>query len=104
MTKHGVEDLDYQVVAQSTDDVYDTGNSPAVSMGHYLLESWQTSLLNRISSYGLRGESREQRRLLYMNAAAMRVWTEMGKIPRIIGAQNFPPRAAILTLGIPFTR
>ena len=94
----------YQIVAQSAEDVQSLENAPAVSMGPYLLKSGQRSLLTTISIYSLRGESREQIRLLYMNPAAIRVWQEMGKAPKIIGAQARPPHAALLTLGVPFSK
>jgi hypothetical protein len=95
--------LNYQIVVQSAEDVQNTRNAPAVSMGPYLIMSGQTSLLTKISIYSLRGESREQLRLLYMNAAAIQVWNEMGKAPKIIGAQTRPPHAALLTFGVPFS-
>ena len=97
-------DLHYQVVAQSSDDVQNIENAPAVSMGPYLLKSGQTSLLTTISVYSHRGESREQIRLLYMNAVAMHIWKEMGKAPKIIGAQVRPSRTALLTFGVPFSK
>ena len=96
--------LNYQIVAQNAEDVQNIENAPAVSMGPHLLESGQTSLLRTISIYSLRGESREQMRLLYMNAAAIQVWEEMGKTPRIVGAQVRPPHAALLTFGVPFSK
>ena len=101
--KHGSAVLNYRIVAQSMEEVQSVENAPAVSMGPYLLESGQTSLLRTISIYSLRGESREQIRLLYMNAAAIQVWKEMGKTLRIIGAQTRPPHSALLTLGVPFS-
>ncbi len=70
----------------------------------YLLKSSQINLLTKISVYSLRGGSREQVRLLYMNAPAIQVWEEMGKAPKIIGAQFRPPRSALLTLGVPFSK
>lgn len=97
-------DLNYQIIAQSADDVQNIENAPAVSMGPYLLKSGQVSLLTTISIYSLRGESREQVRLLYMNAAALQVWQEMGRSPKIIGAQVRPPRTALLTFGVPFSK
>ena len=99
-----VPDLHYLVVAQSADDVQNIENAPAVSMGPYLLKSGQVRLLTTISIYSLRGESREQIRLLYMNAVAMQIWKEMGKAPKIIGAQVRPARAALLTFGVPFSK
>jgi hypothetical protein len=95
--------LNYQIVAQSAEDVQNIENAPAVSMEPYLLKSGQRSLLTTISIYSLRGESREQIRLLYMNAAAIRIWEQMGKAPKIIGAQVRPPRTALLTFGVPFS-
>lgn len=95
--------LNYQIVAQSADDVQNIENAPAVSMGPYLLKSGQISLLTTISVYSLRGESREEVRLLYMNAVALRVWEEMGKAPKIVGAQFRPPRTALLAFGVPFS-
>jgi hypothetical protein len=44
--------LNYQVIAQSVEDIQDIENAPAISMG----------------------ESRDQMRLLHMNAAAIQVW------------------------------
>ena len=96
--------LNYQIIAQNAEDVQNIENAPAVTIGPYLLKSGQKSLLTAISIYSLRGESREQMRLLYMNAAAIRVWKEMGKAPKIIGAQVRPPRTALLTLGVPFSK
>ena len=96
-------DGNYQIVVQSADDVQDIENALAVSIGPYLLKSDQTRLLTTISVYSRRGESREQMRLLYMNAAAIRVWEEMGKAPKIIGAQVRPPHTALLTFGVPFS-
>ena len=95
--------LNYQVVVQSADEVQDVRNAPAVTMGAYLLESGQIDLLRRISVYSDRGETREQMRLLYLNAVAMKVWGEMGKAPKIIGAQFRPPRTALLVYGVPFS-
>jgi hypothetical protein len=51
--------LNYEIVAQSAEEVQDTQNAPAVSMGPYLVESGQTQLLTTISIYSERGESRE---------------------------------------------
>lgn len=104
VANQAVPDLHYQVVAQSADDVQNIENAPAVSMGPYLLKSGQASLLTTISVYSLRGESREQIRLLYMNAVAVQIWKEMGKAPKIIGAEVRPARTALLTFGVPFSK
>ena len=101
--KHGSSPLGYHVIAQNLEDVQDTENAPALSMEPFLHESGQIALLRTISIYSLRGESSEQVRVLYMNAAAIRVWRQMGKIPRIIGSQSRPPLAAILAFGVPFS-
>jgi hypothetical protein len=103
VAKHAPAVLNYKIVAQSAEDVQNTENAPSVSMGPYLLKSGQTCLLGTISIYSLRGESREQIRLLYMNAAAIRVWEQMGKAPKIIGAQVRPPHTSLLTFGVPFS-
>lgn len=95
--------LNYEIVAQSVEEVQDTQNAPAVSMGQYLIESGQTQLLTTISIYSERGESREQMRLLYMNAVALRVWKAMGKKPSLIGAQHRPSRTSLLAFGVPFS-
>jgi len=97
------ESLNYEIVAQSVEEVQDTENAPAVSMGPYLIESGQTPLLATISIYSQRGESREQARLLYMNAVALGVWKAMGKRPSMIGSQHRPPRTALLAFGVPFS-
>lgn len=95
--------LNYEIVAQSVEEVQDIQNAPAISMGPYLIESGQTQLLTTISIYARRGESREQVRLLYMNAVALRIWKAMGKQPNLIGAQHRPPRTALLAFGVPFS-
>jgi hypothetical protein len=97
------QSLNYEIVAQSVEEVQDTQNAPAVSMGPYLIESEQTQLLTTISIYSQHGESREQIRLLYMNAVALRVWKAMGRRPSLIGAQHRPPRNALLAFGVPFS-
>lgn len=95
--------LNYEIVAQSADEVQNIQNAPAVSMGPYLIDSGQTRLLTTISIYAQRGEVREQVRLLYMNAVALRIWRTMGKQPRLIGAQHRPPKTALLAFGVPFS-
>jgi hypothetical protein len=95
--------LNYEIVVQSAEEVLDTQNAPAVSMGPYLVDSGQTQLLTTISIYSERGESREQVRLLYMNAVALRVWRAMGKKPSLIGAQHRPSRTSLLAFGVPFS-
>jgi len=85
-------------------DVRNIENRPAVSMGPYLSESGQTRLLTPISMYSLREESREQVRLLSMNAAAIRVWEQMGNSPQMVGAQARPPRSARLACGVLFSQ
>ncbi len=95
--------LNYEIVAQSAEEVQDIQNAPAFSMGQYLVHSGQTRLLTEISIYSSRGESREQLRLLYMNAVALLIWKAMGKQPNLIGAQHRPPRIALLAFGVPFS-
>jgi hypothetical protein len=56
----------YGTIAQTAGDVQDVQNSPAISMGPYLIISGQTDLLRSISIYSERGNSRKQVRLLYM--------------------------------------
>ena len=103
LAKRSVAALNYQIVTQSAEDVQNIQNAPAVSIGPYLIESGQDGLLREISIYSLRGESREQLRLLYMNATAIRVWKGMGKTPKIIGEQSRPPHTALLAFGVPFS-
>ncbi len=93
----------YEIVAQSVDDIRDIQNAPAVSMGPSLLASGQDRLLTTISIYSLRGDSSEQARLLYMNATALRIWEEMGKIPKRLGSQFRPPHEVLLEFGVPFS-
>jgi hypothetical protein len=66
--------LNYQIVAQSTEELQDVQNATAISMGQYLIESGQVKLLTTISIYTQQGESRDQVRLLYMNDAALLIW------------------------------
>ncbi|HVU46736.1 MAG TPA: hypothetical protein VHD85_11455 [Terracidiphilus sp.] len=102
--RHAPSALNYRIVAQSAEEVQNIQNAPTVSMAPYLIASGQTRLLNTISIYGLRGESREHVRLLYMNATAIQVWEEMGKVPKIIGRQFRPPHTALLVFGVPFSQ
>jgi hypothetical protein len=93
----------YGTIAQTAIDVQDVQNSPAISMGPYLIISGQTELLRVVSIYSKRGKSREQVRLLYMNAAALGIWRAMGKHSHIIDAQKRPPRTAQLAYGVPYS-
>lgn len=95
--------LNYQTVAQCIEEVQDIQNAPAVSMWPYLVSSSQTDLLAAISIYSQPGESREQLRLLFMNATALRIWKEMDRRPRMIGTQHRPPSTARLVFGVPFS-
>lgn len=93
----------YETIAQAAHDLQDVQNSPAISMGPYLIRSGQTALLTTISVYSERGTSAEQVRLLYMNQTALSVWRAMGKPTSAIGSQKRPPRTALLTYGVPFS-
>ena len=97
------QSLHYEIVAQSTDEVQDVRNAPSFSIGPWLIESGQTGLLTTISIYSERGANRDQVRLLYMNAVAVRIWKAMGRNPTMIGAQHRPPRTAALMYGVPFS-
>lgn len=50
-------------------------------MSRFLTDHEQMKLVPTISIYAERGTDRSQVRLLYMNAAALRVWKEMGMRP-----------------------
>ena len=95
--------LNYEIVAQSLEEVQNIQNAPAVSMGPYLIDSGQSQLLTTVSIYAQRGEVREQMRLFYMNDIALRIWKAMGKEPNLIGAQHRPPQTAQLAFGVPFS-
>jgi hypothetical protein len=102
-SEHPQKAMNYTVIAQSADEVQDVQNAPSVSMGPYLIASEQTRLLTILSIYSLRGNSREQVRLLYMNSTALRLWKDMGKQPTMIGMQHRPSHAALLSFGVPFS-
>jgi hypothetical protein len=95
--------MNYTVIAQNTHEVQDVQNAPSVSMGPYLITSDKTDLLKTLSVYSQRGNSREQIRLLFMNAIALGIWRAMGKQARLVGAEHRPPRTALLTFGVPFS-
>jgi hypothetical protein len=101
-SQHQQNAFTYGTIAQTASEVQDVQNSPAISMGPYLIISGQTALLRSISIYSERGKSREQVRLLYMNAVALGVWRAMGRRAHIIDVQKRPPRAAQLAYGVPF--
>ncbi|HTB96919.1 MAG TPA: hypothetical protein VK716_07905 [Terracidiphilus sp.] len=96
--------MNYTVIAQSASEIDDVENAPAVSMGPYLAATDKTDLLGTLSVYTQKGDSREQIRLLYMNATALRVWRAMGKQARLVGAQHRPPHVALLAYGVPFSK
>lgn len=95
--------MNYKIVAQNADEVRDVHNAPPCSIGPYLIASGQTQLLGTISIYSERGADRDQVRLLYMNAAAVRIWRAMGRTPTMLGSQHRPPRTALLMYGVPFS-
>jgi len=39
-----------------------------------------------------------------MNGVAIQVWEEMGRSPKIIGAQFRPTHTALLAFGVPFSK
>ena len=98
-----IASANYTVVAQNRDEMMVPENSPSVSMWPYLLNSSQPRRLNHISVYTGRGTSRDQSRLLYMNADALSVWREMGMRVTIIGESHRPPPSAMLSFGMPFS-
>ena len=98
-----VASANYTLVAQSRDEMLVPENSPSISMWPYLLNSAQTRRLTGISVYAERGTSRDQSRLLYMNAEALRIWREMGRPVTVIGESHRPPRSAMLCFGMPFS-
>lgn len=95
--------MSYELLSQTAKEVRDPANAPALSVAPYLLHTGQSRLLNSISIYSMRGTSREQLRLLYMNTPALAVWREMGKPITIIGHAKRPPAAAVLDFGVPFS-
>jgi len=98
-----VASANYTIVSQSRDEMLVPENSPSISMWPYLLNSAQTRRLTNISVYAERGTSRDQSRLLYMNAEALRIWREMGRPVTVIGESHRPPRSAMLCFGMPFS-
>ena len=95
--------MSYYILSLTAAEIADIGNAPAVTIAPYLLETNQTGLLRVISIYGKRGDSRDQIRLLYMNATALALWEEMGKVPNIVGEAKRPPLSATLVFGVPFS-
>ncbi len=93
----------YWVIRQGLEEVRDTENSPAVSMGKYLVETRQEDLFREISVYVERGATREEVRRLYMNAVALRVWRDMGKVADVVGRERRPARGSELAFGVPFS-
>lgn len=103
MVYESVVSANYTIIAQSRDELLIPENSPSISMWPYLLRSAQTRQLGQISVYAERGSSREESRLLYMNASALRTWREMGMAARVVGEAHRPPRTALLCFGVPFS-
>jgi hypothetical protein len=96
------ESPDYAVVAQDAIEVQDIQNTPAVSMGPFLMAVGEMNIFPTISIYTRQGYDRKHTRLLYMNATALRVWKTMGMRPKQIGTQHRPPHSAVLAFGVPF--
>ena len=95
--------LNYSTVSQSVDEVRDIQNSPSVSMWTYLQQTGQENLLRTISIYGESGKTREQARILYMNAVALDVWMKMGKQPTVTGESHRPARSSVVVFGMPYS-
>jgi hypothetical protein len=95
--------MSYDIISLSAGEIADLSNAPAVAIPPYLLETKQTSLLRVISIYAKRGDSRDQVRFLYMNAPALAIWKEMGRVANIIGQAQRPPLIAVLVFGVPFS-
>ena len=95
--------LNYTVIAQSADEVQEIQNAPSISMGPWLIATGQTRLLTILSIYSQRGSSRDQVRLFYMNATALRIWKEMGRVPTVLSTVHRPPHEALLTWCVPFS-
>jgi hypothetical protein len=95
--------MSYSVLSQTAAEVADLGNAPALAIGPYLLKTQQAHLLRVISIYTQRGDSREQLRLLYLNAPALALWREMGKTVNRVGERKRPPPDATLAFGVPFS-
>lgn len=95
--------LNYTIIVQSAEEVQDIHSAPPISMNKYLVDSGRMDLLTKLSVYSLRGDSRNHTRLLYMNAVALSLWKEMGKVPTLSGALHRPPRTALLMFGVPFS-
>jgi len=93
----------YTIVAQSRLEVMVPDNSPSHSMWPHLVNSEQTGRLKEISVYAHRGTSKDQARLLYMNAGAMALWREMGMPATVVGEINRPPWNAVLSFGMSFS-
>jgi hypothetical protein len=98
-----IDALNYTVAAQNATEVQDIQNAPSISMVRFLVESDQMSFLPTISIYVERGTNHSQVRLLYMNAAALILWKEMGKQATEIGTQHRPARTALLAFVVPFS-
>ena len=96
------ESSDYTIVAQDAIEVQYIRNAPAASMGAFLMAVGEMKIFPTISIYTRHGYDRKHARLLYMNAAALRVWKTMGMRPRQIGIQHRPPHSAVLAFGVPF--
>jgi hypothetical protein len=100
VVKTSIARANYTIVAQSRLEVMVPDNSPSHSMWPYLVNSAQTGRLNEISVYAHRGTSRDQARLLYMNAGALDLWREMGMPGSVVGEVNRPPCNAVLSFGM----
>ena len=103
VVKTSIARANYTIVAQSRLEVMVPDNSPSHSMWPYLVNSAQTRRLNEISVYAHRGTSRDQARLLYMNAGALNLWREMGMPGSVVGEVNRPPWNAVLSFGMSFS-
>jgi hypothetical protein len=95
--------MSYHVLSQTAAEVADLENAPALAIGPYLLKTQQAHLLRVMSIYTQRGDSREQLRLLYLNAPALALWREMGKTVNRVGERKRPPQDATLAFGVPFS-
>lgn len=93
----------YSVIEQDAETVKDPENSPSLLMPRYLLQEHRQSHLGRISVYAERGTSAAAVRLLYMNAAALALWREMGRTASVRATRHRPPPSSELIFGVPWS-
>lgn len=94
--------LNYTIMAQTAEEFSTFVGSPMRHLWHSVNGGLAATLLNHVSIYAAQSRASDHTHLLYLNLAALGVWTAMLRAGTIVGQVHRPPQTAKLVLGMPF--